>query len=76
METVIFTPTYYYKLISTGKSSHSFGHCEVCKKHASEVFHQIEERTYIRHTGEIGKTFAGCHDLFGHKSCLLKQRKG
>ena len=58
-----------YRLIPTGYSSQRYGPCEVCKQPATEVFHQIEERTYV-----LGWTRYKCHDLFGHKQCLVAAR--
>lgn len=37
---------YRYCLTSTKNSSHKYGPCEICHKHASEVFVQVEERQY------------------------------
>ena len=39
-------PEYRYRIQSTGASSHKYGPCEVCGKHVSEVFSQIEQRWY------------------------------
>lgn len=65
---------YQYKLTSTGSNSGKLGNCEVCNKVVSEVFNQIESRTYsfidakgINHTGN---TLNNCHSLFGHRECL------
>lgn len=67
--------TYIYKLTSTGYSSARYGACEVCGKHASEVFIQSEKRRFIRHTGEAGWTEHGCRGhLFGHRECLEASR--
>ncbi|MCL4296270.1 MAG: hypothetical protein KJ077_11100 [Anaerolineae bacterium] len=64
--------TYRYRLSSTGNSSAKYGPCEVCGKHASEVFSQSEEREY-----EPGQwTGLGCHSYFGHKECLEGKRRG
>lgn len=65
---------YRYKLTSTGYSSSRYGPCEVCGRHASEVFYQSEERAYER-LGGIGWTFDGCRCLFGHRECLLAKRR-
>lgn len=27
------------KIISSGNSSHKYGNCEICRKHAGEMFH-------------------------------------
>jgi len=61
---------YFYKLISQKASSTKYGLCEICGEHVSEVFHQIESRSY-----DDGITYEGCKDYFGHKNCLEgKQR--
>ena len=60
-----------YKLISTDHSSKRFGLCEICHQHVSEVFHQVEMREY-----KPGRwTRFNCHNLFGHKECLMAQQK-
>lgn len=69
-----------YRIRSTGFSSHRYGPCEVCHKHASEVFIQSEERSYEVYADEpgfpgVGWTIDGCRMLFGHEQCLLGQRK-
>ena len=63
--------TYRYRLTSTGDSSEKYGACEVCGKHASEVFQQAEERAF-----EGGWTQYQCRRLFGHEGCLIAQRRG
>jgi hypothetical protein len=66
---------YRYKLFRKEHGSERFGPCEVCKKPMVGVsFHQIEERRY-EHTGG-GWTQHQCNDLFGHKACLMKKRRG
>ncbi|MDY4127609.1 hypothetical protein [Peptostreptococcus porci] len=62
--------SYRYILKSTNESSKKYGVCEVCGKHVSEVYHQIEERKY---TG--GWTQHNCKNLFGHEECLKNIRK-
>lgn len=45
---------YKYKLISTGESSSRYGPCEVCGKHVSEVYHQIEWKYFrLEHYGKV-----------------------
>jgi hypothetical protein len=61
---------YKYQLISTRDSSAKYGNCEVCKSPASEVFHQIESRRF-----KNGWTYAECHNIFGHESCLRSKRR-
>lgn len=45
--TVTRTQVFRYRMKSTGASSHKYGNCEVCGQHASEVFHQVEERQFF-----------------------------
>lgn len=54
---------YRYRLISTNDSSAKYGNCEVCKKPASEIFHQIEARKYSG-----GWTYAECHNFLDIKN--------
>lgn len=61
---------YQYKMKSTGHSSNKYGNCEVCDKHATEVFYQTEKR---KCSG--GWTRYMCRDLYGHKECLIKTRR-
>jgi len=65
---------YLYRLTNTNESSQKYGECEVCGKHVSEVFSQQEERSY-QFEGRERWTQHKCHCLFGHKECLLCQRK-
>lgn len=70
-------PKYRYRIKSTGLSSARFGPCEVCKKHCSEVFHQVEQKEFVsvEKPGEISLTHYECWDYFGHEQCLIgKQR--
>ena len=67
--------TYKYRIKSTGDSSAKFGPCEVCGKHASEVFYQVEERKYTRYDDSTGWTRYECRDFFGHEKCLRGQRR-
>jgi len=59
------TPRYTIK--TTNRSSHDYGPCEVCGKHATEVFHQRLE--YRR-----GRKRYAAPGLFGHRECLLSVR--
>ncbi len=61
---------YRYKLINTGAGSHKYGSCQVCKKPANEIFHQIEEKEYSG-----GWTHYECFSRFGHKECLKSIRR-
>lgn len=67
---------YVYRTYSTEASSEKYGVCEVCGKHVSEVFHQVEGRVYFsKSRDELGVNHLNCHSLYGHKECLLKQQK-
>lgn len=70
---------YRYNLLSTNESSQKYGNCEVCGKHATEVFLQSEERYYtIERDGNIiykGWTQNKCKNLIGHKECLLNKQR-
>lgn len=69
---------YRYNLKSTGASSAKYGNCEVCDKHASEVFYQTEERTYELPTfpaNYSGWTGHGCFSYYGHEECLKSQQR-
>jgi hypothetical protein len=62
---------YRYKLSSTEYSSAQYGNCEVCGKHATEVFIQSEERKYFNPiTKQESYTFHKCRNYIGHKECL------
>ena len=69
--------SYAYRLISTGASSDKYGACEVCRTHASEVFHQMETRGYPDpDTGAMGYTGHGCRqNTFGHRDCLISLQR-
>ena len=64
---------YHYRISSTHSNSDKYGVCEICKKHASEVFMQSEQRDYLNPiTNEISQTYADCRPhTFGHEQCLL-----
>ena len=65
-----------YKLESAGFSSHQCGNCEVCGKHATEVFIQVKYKHYKFERN--GKTYEGdSHQgtTFGHEQCLIEARK-
>lgn len=66
--------SYRYRLSSTGGSSSKYGLCEICGKHASEVFQQSEEQAYVD-DGRIAWTQHGCRRLFGHEDCLIGHRR-
>jgi hypothetical protein len=60
--------TYRYRVRSLEESSSKFGPCEVCEKHVSECFSQVEEEQY-----EYGWTWNGY--LVGHHECLESKQK-
>ena len=61
---------YRYTLKNMNESSAKYGPCAICGKHTSEVYHQTEERQ----TKFYKWTTSGCHNLFGHKDCLIQIR--
>ena len=64
---------YAYRLKSTGESSSKFGPCEVCNRHASEVFLQTEMLGFDNPLNPIGPSYTyyqARHGAFGHKECL------
>ena len=77
---------YRYRLISTNSNSQKYGNCEICRKPATEVFHQTEERLYLHPLGVdhqdpdaptgYGWTRHQCSDVFGHKECLEHKQRG
>lgn len=70
------TDNYKYRMSSTGFSSKKYGKCEVCGQHVSEVFLQVEQRKYFDTiNNKKSYTHHGCKDYFGHKDCLIKQRR-
>jgi hypothetical protein len=64
-----------YRLRNTGSSSQRLGACEVCEKHATEVFHQVESRSVEKSPGFDRYTYADCSDLFGHRDCLISRQR-
>lgn len=60
-----------YRLSSTKHSSQRYGNCEVCGKHASEVFVQVEE---IKIADEVGRWYRKTGTIFGHEECLRQAR--
>ncbi len=65
-----------YRLKSTGRSSEYFGVCEVCGRHASDVFIQVPELAVSIHPigGASRDGWAYKPSGFGHRSCLLGRR--
>lgn len=61
---------YRYRLTNRKCSSERLGACEVCGKHVSEVFYQVEQREYTRRDNVKSWTGHNCNDRFGHESCL------
>ena len=61
---------YRYNLKNMEASSGKFGVCRICGKHVSEIYHQIEEKKFSE-----GWTRYECRSLWGHKECLIKQRR-
>jgi hypothetical protein len=66
---------YRYRIKSTGESSAKYGACEVCGKHVSEVFYQVEEK-FFRFPAGSGWTQHDCRSYFGHRACLMDRRRG
>lgn len=62
--------TYRYKISKTEGGSNRYGVCEVCGGHCDTTYYQIEEKKY-----QHGWTQHECNSLFGHKGCLIKNRK-
>lgn len=63
--------TYEYLIRSTHASSDKYGVCEICGKHASEVFMQKKRKPSekfpdIKIIGSL---------TFGHKKCLIDLRE-
>lgn len=72
---------YRYRITSMQASSDVYGPCELCRKHVSEVFHQVEERFFVvsatgKRAGFDGWNRFQCHSLFGHQNCLISRRRG
>lgn len=67
---------YRYRLNSTGNNSTSLGNCEVCGTHVSDVFLQVEQRSYTHPVSNAESwTHEGCHDYFGHEDCLKSKQR-
>ena len=62
---------YRYKLKRTQYSSERFGPCQVCKKNASEVYHQMARELF---TDDEGQFWGAIPGLFGHEGCLVNAR--
>jgi hypothetical protein len=62
-----------HRIKSTAANSSKLGACEVCGKHATEVFIQSEERSFLD-DGVVAWTRQGTQTLFGHRECLLAER--
>ena len=61
---------YVYRITNTGASSAKFGHCEVCGRHVSEVWHLVEGRIYA----PDAMTYHKCRSVWGHRDCLEAQK--
>ena len=67
---------YRYRITSTGGNSIKYGNCEICGKPATEIFHQVEERSYKNSFEEvIHFTQNKCTNYFGHKECLESKQR-
>lgn len=61
---------------ATGHNSEYYGNCEVCHKHCSEVFIQVQSRYYFfSDVGVGGWGYNECHTLFGHETCIRARRR-
>ncbi len=70
-------PTYLYRLANTGHSSRRYGPCEVCGGRVSEMHLQVEAQEFDDGPGrESSWTHYECNSFFGHRSCLIKSRRG
>ena len=67
---------YRYDLTSTEESSNKYGNCDICGKHATEVFYQREEKEYINPITKLPSTTKyNCRNYFGHKECLESKQR-
>lgn len=70
-----------YRIRSTGGSSHRFGPCAACGKHAIETFAQSEEVRFEPDALDSAATHAnpwtyyGGRTLLGHETCLIAARR-
>lgn len=71
--------TIRYEIKSSGGSSVKYGPCEVCGKHASEVFHQWATVAFKDDDYKPPRTAWTYHgaprSLWGHEECLIKARQ-
>lgn len=80
-QSALRNPQFRYRLRTTGHSSVRLGPCEVCTKHASEVFLQVEEQLFDTDDLDPSEvrsdpyTRHECVDLFGHEACLVGARR-
>lgn len=69
-----------YRLTRLKSSSDRYGPCEVCKKHVSDMYYQVEERYFMHTSGHPpfreGWTHGDCRSIFGHELCLRARRLG
>lgn len=67
---------YVYGLSRQGCSSDKLGNCAICGEFVSDVYLQTEKRVYFSPLRqEKGLTAHKCYSHFGHKECLLSQRR-
>jgi len=73
---------YAYRLRSTRHSSRKFGNCEVCDKHATEVFIQVELKAVpwlvsldSQETDPARDSYRDCSTSFGHRDCLIAAQR-
>lgn len=63
---------YKINIVNQNASSAKFGPCEVCNKHASEVFHVWSEE-WVENGDDYFYTQHKNVSLFGHKDCCLSK---
>ena len=67
---------YRYRLNDTKLGSNTYGPCEVCQNHASEIWIQTETKSFIDEDGQTAWTHHECTPtLFGHRECLIERQK-
>lgn len=63
--------TFVYRMKNTRASSEKFGPCEVCGKHADNIYLLTEMQPFLRANGTQG--IAHNSMTFGHKDCLASK---
>ena len=67
---------YHYTMKDLGAGSAKFGPCEVCGQKCDTTYYQSETRDFTSAVTKVsGQTHHGCHHIYGHRECLLAQRK-